>query len=148
MENKIEQISFALRKVTTEQFAIIEDGLSEKGKIRIKTDLRFAADEKQKMIAVFSAFTFESDTKPFLIIEAGCHFTIEDHDWEQMLNKEFDTLTVPKGFMSHLAMLTVGTTRGILHAKTEGSCFNVYVLPTINVAEMIKEDTVFKFNAQ
>ena len=35
--------------------------------------------------------------------------------------------------------MTIGTTRGILHAKTEGTCFNKYVLPTINVTEIIKE---------
>lgn len=146
MENKPASISFSLQKVTTEQFAIIEEGFEEKGAARIGINFRFAADEAKNMIAVFTAFTFESEQKPFIIIEAGCHFRIEPEAWAQMLNAETNTLTVAQGFASHLTMLTVGTTRGILHAKTENTCFNKYVLPTVNVAEMIKEDVLFHFN--
>ena len=62
-----------------------------------------------------------------------------------MLEQESNLLKVPKGFLSHLAVLTIGTTRGILHAKTEGNCFNKYVLPAINVTEIIKEDAIFSF---
>lgn len=63
-----------------------------------------------------------------------------------MFNSVTNTLVIPKGFLRHLAMLTVGTSRGILHAKTEGTCFNKYVLPTINVTLIIKEDATFNFN--
>ena len=45
--------------------------------------------------------------------------------------------------MTHLIVLTIGTVRGILHAKTEGTKYNSYILPTINVAELIKTDIVF-----
>lgn len=65
-----------------------------------------------------------------------------------MLEAESKTLTVPKGFLCHLAMLTVGTSRGILHAKTEGTCFNKYVLPVINVTEIIKGDASFSLDQE
>jgi hypothetical protein len=146
MEKPNKSIGFTLKKVVTEQFAIIEEGFNEKGKIRLNTSLRFAADDVLKYVAVFTSFVFDSDNKPFLIIEASCHFFIPDPSWVGMLNSETNTLIVPKGFLSHLAMLTVGTTRGILHAKTEGTCFNKYVLPTINLTEIIKEDAAFSFN--
>lgn len=145
MENKPASISFSLQKVTTEQFAVIDEGFDEKGTIRIGINFRFAADDSKNMIAVFTAFTFESEQKPFIIVEAGCHFRIEPEAWAQMLNLETKTLTVAQGFASHLIMLTVGTTRGILHAKTENTCFNKYVLPTINVSESIKDDVRFTF---
>ena len=61
-----------------------------------------------------------------------------------MLDTQTNVVKVSKGFMQHIAMLTVGTTRGILHAKTEGTCFNKYVLPAINVAELIKDDVEFE----
>lgn len=147
MENKSKGIGFSLMKVSTEQFAIIEDGFKEKGKIRINTSLRYGAEDQQKLIAVFASFIYESDQKPFIIIEASCHFKITDSAWEDLYKIEINSLQVPRGFLSHLAMLTVGTTRGILHSKTEGTCFNKYVLPTINVSELIKEDAIFSFNA-
>ncbi|MPN63841.1 hypothetical protein SDC9_211608 [bioreactor metagenome] len=56
-----------------------------------------------------------------------------------------NVLLVPKNFMQHLAVITIGTARGILHAKTENTPFNQYVLPTINVSEMIKDDVTFEF---
>ena len=146
MEKKINSVGFSLKKVTTEQFAIIEEGFDEKGKIRLNTSMRFAADEKQKYIAVYTSFTFDSDNNPFLLVEASCHFSIQDNAWAGMYNKDLNTLTIPKGFLCHLAMLTVGTSRGILHAKTEGTCFNKYVLPTINVTQIIRKDTIFSFN--
>lgn len=145
MEKKTNSIGFSLKKVSTEQFAILEEGFNEKGKIRLNTSFRFAADDKQRYIAVFASFVFDSDEKPFLIIEASCHFSIKEPAWKEMLVSDSNSLEVPKGFLSHLVMLTVGTTRGILHAKTEGTCFNKYVLPTINVTEIIKSDTSFTF---
>lgn len=146
METSNKSIGFSLKKVSTEQFAFIEEGFNDKGKIRLNTSLRYAADDIQKYVAVFTSFVFDSDAKPFLIVEASCHFQIKDSAWIEMFNSETNTLVVPKGFLCHLAMLTVGTSRGILHAKTEGTCFNKYVLPTINVTQIIKEDATFSFN--
>ena len=62
-----------------------------------------------------------------------------------MLDSEHQKLTVQKGFLQHMAVLTVGTTRGILHAKTENTPFNRYHLPTINLKDMINQDSVFQF---
>ena len=145
MDKKTNSIGFSLKKVTTEQFAIIEDGFNDKGIIRLNSSFRFAADEKTKFLAVFAAFVFDSDQKPFLIVEASCHFSINNSAWNEMIVSDAHNLLVPKGFLCHLVMLTVGTTRGILHTKTEGTCFNKYVLPTINVTEIIKSDASFTF---
>jgi hypothetical protein len=145
METKQPVINFALQKITTEQFAIIEDGFEDKGDIRIGINLRFAANDEFKIVSVFSAFTFVLEQKPFIIIEAGCHFNIKEESWFQMYVKEGNKLEVRKNFMTHLAMLTIGTTRGILHSKTENTCFNKYIVPTINVTELVKEDVAFEF---
>lgn len=147
MENKekTKGVRFALRNITTEQFALLEDVKIDDSKIKIETNLRFGANDKEKLIAVFANFSFESESKPFIVIEVGCHFLIENSAWFEMLDEESNSLKVPKGFMSHLSMITVGSTRGVLHTKTENTCFNKYVLPTINVADMIKKDAVFNF---
>lgn len=128
----IEHRMRTLRKITTEQFAIIEEGFTDKGKISLNTSLRFASDAKMKVIAVFALFTFYSDQQPYIKIEAGCHFSIKDTAWKNMVDSVTNSLIVPRGFMSHLAMLTVGTTRGILHVKTESKCYNQFALPIIN----------------
>jgi hypothetical protein len=148
MEAKSKIFTFALVKVTTEQFAIIDECYDDKGEYKVVTNIRFGADDEKKMLAVFTAFKFECDEKPFIIIEAGCHFNIEPNSWNDMLNPEDQSLLVPKELLRHLAMLTVGTSRGILHAKTENTSFNKFVLPTINVSAMIHLDSTFEFKHQ
>lgn len=49
---------------------------------------------------------------------------------------------VTQGLATHFAVLTVGSARGILHAKTEGTIYNQYLLPTIDIKEMIQEDII------
>ncbi|MBK7711369.1 MAG: hypothetical protein IPJ37_10775 [Bacteroidales bacterium] len=61
MDLKLTSIGFSLLKISTEQFAIIEDGFDEKGIITVGTSLRYGADEKNKLVAVFSSFSFESE---------------------------------------------------------------------------------------
>ena len=39
-------------------------------------------------------------------------------------------------------MIAVGTARGILHAKTEATKFNQFLIPPINVVELIKDDII------
>ncbi len=147
MDNKKLIIGFALTNITTEQFAIIDDNLPQQGaEVGIEINFRFSASDEKKMIGVFAYFAFQSEAKQFLIVEAGCHFKIKPEDWDSMLNAEQTELTASTGLLRHLATITVGTTRGILHAKTESTSFNKYHLPTINIVDVIKEDSVFKFN--
>lgn len=144
MDN-LTNIGFALAKVTTEQFAIIAENFKNGSEIKLHINFRFAADNNQKVVAVFNSFVFETEEKQFLLIEAGCHFAIAPDSWEKMYDKELNKLVVPKGFLQHMGMLTVGTNRGILHAKTENTNFNQFHIPTVNVAGLIKNDSVFEF---
>lgn len=146
MENSKTKVGFALRRITTEQFAIIEDAFTEGKDINLTTQLKFGANAEHKLIALHANFKFEQDSRAFLIIEASGHFSIEEKAWASFYNQEINNVTVPQGFMCHLAVLVIGTTRGILHAKTENTPFNRFFLPTINVAETIKEDVIIDLN--
>ena len=134
------QIVFRLVVITTEQFAIIEESFNKEVDIKIQLDFRFDADEKQKLVAVFNKFTFSSNEKQFLLIEAGCHFAISEDSWNEMLDQRLKKLTVSKELLQHLTMITIGTSRGILHAKTENTPFNFFNIPLINLEELIKDD--------
>lgn len=103
--------------------------------------MQFKLDNQNKSIATFLGFEFMQGKKVFLKIQVSCHFKIEESAWNSFIKQ--DQLVVPKGFLAHLAMITTGTARGVLFAKTEGTPFSKYIIPTINVAEMIKEDASF-----
>ncbi len=146
MKTQVNNISFALRNIKTEQFATFDDILCEGGQIRLGTNVKFGMDEKKRMMAVMLAFHFECNEKPFIKLEVSCHFEIKEEDWIQLINEPGNLITVPKGFAQHLGVITVGTARGILHAKTEGTDFNNYFLPTINLTEIIKDNQSFSLD--
>lgn len=142
MENQNKQLGFALRRVTTEQFATLADSVVEGKEVEIQASLRFGIDQEHRIIESLSKFEFEQENKTLLVLEVGCQFEIDQASWGIVWDEKTGAVTLPKGFASHLAMLTVGTTRGVLHAKTEKTAFNHLILPTINVASMIEEDVV------
>jgi hypothetical protein len=134
-------ISFNLVKIKTDQFALFEENHLEKGNIKLSTNLSFGLNTDDKVFSVTTKFTFEIKKKPFMTIQVSSFFQIEDTAWNN-----FNTngqMVFPKAFVAHMAMITVGSARGVLHAKTEETIFNKYILPTLNVAEMIPEDVVF-----
>ncbi len=136
MENK--NFRFALGKIKTDQFAIIENAYKANENVNFKIGLQFGANKDNKLLSVKVSVQFEQNTIPFIIMEASCYFHVEPSDWEMLI--EDNGLLIPKGFITHLSVLTVGTVRGILHAKTEGTNFNGFVLPTVNITELVTTD--------
>lgn len=134
-------IGFSLFEIKTDQFALFEENYSNKGTINLGTDLTFGLNKENKVFSVTSKFTFEVKKKPFMSIQVTCFFLINDENWKDLIKE--NKIIFPKPFVSHMAMLTVGTSRGILHTKTENTIFNSYILPTTNVAEIISDDVWF-----
>jgi hypothetical protein len=143
MESGKDIVHFSIVKISTEQFAIIEEAYQDGIVINLNTNIRFAIDRSSRIVVASCQFKFEQKGIPFIKIAISNHFQITDESWNKFVKD--DVLTViPKGFMSHLGMITVGTARGVLHTKTESTKFNEFILPTINVAAMIKEDVSFR----
>lgn len=144
MPEEKNKIGFALKKITTEQFAIIESSYKGGDVVDLKAGLRFGINFDNRIISVIFSTSLIQEKSPFLVIEVGCHFNITAEAWDSFYNESKTDLVVPKGFIGHLVMLTIGTTRGVLHSKTENTPFNSFLLPTLNVNELVKEDVVFK----
>lgn len=142
MDNK--NIEFDLVIITTEQFAIIESNYEKDAEIKVNLDFRFVADKGQKLVAVFNTFTFSTNEKQFLLIEAGCHFSISDDWWGKIYNEKENKVIVEKEALQQMVAITIGTTRGILHGKTEHTQFNQHFIPVIYVDALITEKSEFK----
>jgi hypothetical protein len=147
MNKKELPVSFAIDRIKTEQFAIFEKNYSLKREkdTEIATELNFNIDKINRLIRVFVGIEFVQAKKTFLKIQVSCHFKIKISSWEGFLHKgNEESLVIPKGFLAHVAMITIGTTRGVLFSKTESTEFSKFIIPTINVAEMIPTDANFK----
>lgn len=139
MKEKI--IQFGISKIETKQFAALEENFSRKASVELDTKLSFKVDISNKQVAVSLIFSFLQKKKAFLKLENVCFFHIDDDSWNKIVNKT--EIILPKGFATHLTMISIGTTRGILHAKTINTAFNKFIIPTINVKELVPSDVVF-----
>lgn len=134
-------IDFSLLRIQTDQFAIFEENYIENETVNLSTNLTFGLNSEDRVFLVTPKYTFESNKVPFMAIQTSCFFKIEDSAWNGFIIQ--NKITFPKNFVAHMAMIAVGTSRGVLHTKTENTIFNKYILPTINVSKMIPEDVVF-----
>lgn len=143
-----DKIEFSLKKITTEQFAIIESAFKEGEDVQFSVNAKYGINEEDKMVAVFVSPAFYQNEKAFLVLEMACHFKIVDDTWESFKNKDKTKLTIPVGFIRHLIMLTIGTARGVLHSRTESTPFNDFLMPTINVTEIVKSGVAFNLKSK
>lgn len=134
-------IGFQLVDITTEQFALLEENFVESEQVSLKTGIDFKIDFDNKLLGCEAKFVFGQNEVMFLMIEVACHFEVKKKDWESFKIEE--RFVVPSYFLEHLAVLTVGTTRGVLFAKTENTQFSQFIIPTVNIAQMKIEDGVF-----
>lgn len=134
-------VPFALTKIQTLEFAIIEKSYSQTSEAQISQTINFSVDPSNRQVGVEPRFEYIQHS-PFLIIEVRCVFTISNDAWSKWMDKSKGVFILPRNIATHMAVLTVGTTRGVLHAKTEGNYFNMFVLPTWNLSNVIDKDCV------
>src|SRR5690554_3971284 len=138
--SKVLALSFRLSGINTEEYAILEEGYKDGEDVGLATFLEFGIDKERKILGSNVKFQFEQEKKPFMIISVTCGFEIEPDAWISLIDEKSNKLIIPEGFASHLAVFTVGTTRGVLHEKTNGTKFNDYFIPPINLTELITGD--------
>ncbi|ANT65125.1 hypothetical protein [Prosthecochloris sp. CIB 2401] len=141
-----EGVGFALRKISLDQFAVLKEAYQEGEKVHYDVSLDFGLNTELKMFRVSSRISFaQLPPQPFLLIEGSAEFAIEPDAWERFILEGESAVVFPHGFVAHLAALTVGSLRGMLYIKTQDTIFNRFLIPTINVAEIVGEDIRFDF---
>lgn len=140
------KLGFALTGLRTESFAIIDSAHKKTGETDLTTSLGFGIDVDDHLVTCNIRFSFEKKKgQPFLVLEVQAMFDVEKSDFENKMKQPNGDYLIAKDLAIHFAVLTVGSARGILHAKTEGTPFNEYLLPTIDVNNMVSEDIIFEF---
>lgn len=139
-DNKDEGVRFQISKIETLQYALLSEKVDEKS-MQFQAGFGFGIDPESKMVRCSFEYTFLSGKEPVLKIETALQFAIEPACFEKQIDQT-DKWTIPKGFAIHAAMITVSTTRGILHEKTINSSLNNYPLQIINVLNTVQEDIV------
>jgi len=106
--------------------------------IDIQINLNFEVNFQQKSIGTIFGVKYFEEGKNLIELFVKLVFEIEQETWQKL--HEGNSIKIPRDFARHLAVLSVGTARGILHCKTEKTVYNKLVLPPINLTEVIKQD--------
>lgn len=140
------QIQFALIGIHTLEFAIIKELYSnDNPNVEIGINAEFGIKSLAEYeIMCAPEVSFLQEGKPFLKIKVACYFSIKSEQWKKYIQEESQSIIFPKGFTDHLLMIATGTLRGVLHARTEGTVFNQYLLPTIDVTVLTPADIEMK----
>lgn len=140
MEKQNDNIGFGISQIATEEFAMLPELPKEDESSRIHHELIFGLAKEQRQVYVRKYARFEKeDGSPFMVIAIACTFEIQAESWSKLASPDSDTLIIPRDFAIHLAMVTVGTLRGVLHAKTENTPCNRFIFPPFNVVALVPE---------
>ncbi len=128
-----------MRQIRVNQFAILADEVPS-GVIPVEFGIQFKTDTVGKWIAVAFKAQYMNESVPLLLLETQCDFQVKPEDWDSLAND--GKLIFPVEFLRHIALHTVGTARGILFCKTEGTAFSRFILPPINLESMLNEELI------
>lgn len=144
---KNEGIGFHLVGITTEEYAELPDHFPDQKqpRIGIKLQKNIRINDTARMVGLYTKFEFLNEDQIFLILEVACHFKIEAEYWNSAKDIKADTITLDKKLLTHFLVLTVGTSRGVLHAKKPKELYNL-MLPTFDVTKEFDEDVVLSLS--
>lgn len=140
MANNTNKVGFSLVAISTEQFATSPQFYAATRETQVSTRFYFKANTEDKRVGVFFPVEFLQNGVPFVSLEVACHFRLTPKSWKAYYDLDSGTVLLPKHQAQHLAMITVGTARGVLHARLDRTPFSHFILPALDITTMIKGD--------
>ncbi len=141
-------LGFILANLQTEQFAIFEENNSgsKSDTYSINSEMEIGISESEKGVQILLGLTIIQQKKTQIKIEVASDFIIEDAAWNSFCSEEI--IILPLDFMQHLTQISIGAIRGILHARTRNTAFNDFLLPLMNVSNLVVEDIHFSLDEE
>lgn len=131
---------FTLKYIETKEFEV-NSHFSPLNDEILKSSLAFgfaAPDQDGKNLNSSFRFQLLSENRPFITIQVTCIFDINPN--EIVYNNEKNDVIIPKKIAIQLSNIVMGTTRGILFAKTKGTSLSQYSIPITDASKHITED--------
>lgn len=120
-------ISFRMTQIKVEQFAILSEALPKDGNLGVETTFAVSVDAKSHAIGMRLKINYLAEENILLTLVLLCTFAIGEESWNGLVQD--NTITIPRGFLAHMAVHTLGTARGVLFCKAEDTVFQQIILP-------------------
>lgn len=131
-------VRFRMFKISVVQFAILSREVAEGYNVGTSAVIKHTVDGGS--VAVDMTFSFENGKEKAMVLEVLCEFGIHPEDLQTMTSD--NKVVIPKSALDLFLAQTVGTARGILHCKTEGTPFNGIIIPPMNVTNLFSSDLI------
>jgi hypothetical protein len=133
-------IRFTFAKINTDEFAIVTEKYDLEIIATMQLGLAFNFVKEETSIGVQAKCVFHQEGTVLIVIAVTCWFKIILEDWDTIYQEDTKQVVLSRINAMHFASLTISTTRGVLHAKTETFPLNNLMIPPVNLNDLIKED--------
>ena len=134
----IQNIQYRISHIETVQFAIFPDNYINGQEVMVNTNCGYNVRSDFNQVRNVISVNYTQNEKLLMVVELACYYDIAPEGVEAIKGEG----KIPVDFLRYMGSISVGTMRGVIHAKTEGTVLNPVVMPPINLEEMVKNDLV------
>lgn len=132
-------IHFNFLRIKLDQFAAFDCTISQVPIFSTNGDIQVGSNYEEQIVSMAVSSNVTVEENLVLTIKVICFFKISTESWES-LKTDDGTIVIPRDFLFHIGGLAMSTVRGILFAKTDGTDLNNYIMPIINMDQLIDAD--------
>lgn len=135
------KIPFRIFKIENDPIELHADMVEKITDMEFGFQVSFNGNLKDRVVGCKTDYIFKQKDTLISSLTVYCYFMIDDEYVKS--NTRDGKMVVDKDFLCYLATISVGTARGIQHAKTQGTILNSLVIPPINLMSIgIKDFTL------
>lgn len=135
----METIPFRIFKIENDPIELHADLVDyDLSDVEFGFQVAFNGDLAAGIVGCRTKYLFRKKDQIVSSLTVYCYFAVDpDYMKKEIKN---DALFLPEDFLRYLATISVGTARGIQHAKTQGTILNSLVIPPINLMKLDIQD--------
>ncbi|NLZ51165.1 MAG: hypothetical protein GX899_05630 [Rikenellaceae bacterium] len=134
----IRTIPYKISHIETVQFAIFPDNLVNGQDVLVNTNCGYNVSSDLNQVRNVISVNYTQNEKLLMVVQLACYYDIAPEGVEAIKSEG----KIPVDFLRYMGSISIGTIRGVIHAKTEGTVLNPVVMPPVNLEEMIENDLV------
>jgi len=132
----IRTIPYKISHIETMQFAIFPENLINGQEVLVNTNCGYNVRSDLNQVRNVISVNYTQNEKLLMVVQLACYYDIAPEGVEAIKAEG----KIPVDFLRYMGSISVGTIRGVIHAKTEGTVLNPVVMPPVNLEEMVKND--------
>lgn len=101
--------------------------------LTVVVEQKNALAEPEKRIGILTTVTFKHPETDEIVLEYTNEIVYEVDYFEKVFSKEGEGINVNMPFLKFMYLITISTTRGLLHEKLAGSPYGKVYLPVIDL---------------